>query len=188
MPSRKRLIGTTRLSTGLILFFYVLTHDLNHALGLISLNAMETGRVPFLAFWHFLPIRIVFYLSILLHMLIALYALYQRRSLRMPGSDACQLALGLILPPLLVLHVVGTAVANSLFDLHATYRYVVWSLWIALPAYGVIQAVNTYEHHEKTVRRSERAERNMLRTISGDFGHLDTSTWNTLQGILDGAA
>jgi adenylate cyclase len=142
-PSRKRLIGTTRLSTGLILFFYVLTHNLNHTLGLISLGAMEAGRVPFLAFWHFLPIRLVFYLSILLHMLTALYALYQRRSLRMPMSDACQLGLGLILPPLLVLHVIGTAVANSLFDLHATYRYIVWSLWITLPAYGVIQVLAT---------------------------------------------
>lgn len=55
-------------------------------------------------------------------------------------------------------------------------------------AYGVIQAVNTYEHHEKTIRGSERAERNMLRTISGDFGHLDTTTWRTLQPILEGAA
>jgi adenylate cyclase len=139
--SRKRLIGTTRLVTGLILFFYVLTHDLNHALGLISLEALEAGRVPFLAFWHFLPIRTVFYLSILLHVLIALDALYQRRSLRMPAGDAWQLILGLSLPPLLALHVIGTAVANSLFDLHATYRYVIWTLWVAMPSYGVIQVL-----------------------------------------------
>jgi adenylate cyclase len=139
--SRKRLISTTRLVTGLILFFYVFTHDLNHSLGLISLGAMEAGRVPFLAFWHFLPIRLVFYLSIILHMVIALYSLYQRRSLRMSTGDAWQLGLGLILPLLLILHVIGTAVANSLFDLHATYRYVVWTVWVAVPSYGVIQAL-----------------------------------------------
>ncbi|HVJ43547.1 MAG TPA: adenylate/guanylate cyclase domain-containing protein [Dongiaceae bacterium] len=136
---RKRLIGTTRLITGLILFAYVLTHDLNHALGLISLDAMEAGREPFLAFWHFLPIRIAFYLSIFLHLLIALDALYRRRSLHMSAGEAWQLVLGLSLPPLLTLHVIATAVANSLYDLHATYSYVVWTLWVAVPSYGVIQ-------------------------------------------------
>jgi predicted secreted protein len=30
-----RIIALTRLATGLILFFYVLTHNLNHALGLM---------------------------------------------------------------------------------------------------------------------------------------------------------
>lgn len=133
------MIGTTRLITGLVLFAYVLTHDLNHALGLISLQAMEAGRVPFLAFWHFLPIRIVFYASIVLHLLIALEALYRRRSLRMPPGEAWQFLLGLSLPPLLVTHVIGTVVANSLFDLHAIYSYVVWTLWVALPSYGIIQ-------------------------------------------------
>jgi phage/plasmid-like protein (TIGR03299 family) len=55
-------------------------------------------------------------------------------------------------------------------------------------AYGVVQAVNTYEHHESVVRGKPRAERNMLRTISGDFGRLDTTTWRTLQPILEEAA
>lgn len=134
------MIGTTRLVTGLTLFAYVLTHDLNHALGLISLQAMEAGREPFLAFWHFPPIRIAFYLSILLHLLIALDALYRRHSLRMSAGEAWQLVLGLSLPPLLTMHVIGTAVANSLYDLHATYSYVVWTLWEAIPSYGIIQA------------------------------------------------
>ena len=52
-----RLIATTRLATGLVLFFYVLTHNLNHALGLVSLDAMEAGRLVFLAFWRFKPIE-----------------------------------------------------------------------------------------------------------------------------------
>lgn len=54
-------------------------------------------------------------------------------------------------------------------------------------AYGVIQAVNTYEHHERTVRGTDRAERNMLRTVTGDFGRIDSSTWTTLQQILEPA-
>jgi hypothetical protein len=51
-------------------------------------------------------------------------------------------------------------------------------------AQGVLQAVNTYEHPEGTVRGSTRAERNMLRTISGDFGQLDRTTWATLDRVL----
>jgi len=43
-------------------------------------------------------------------------------------------------------------------------------------AHGVLQAVNTYEHHLSTVRGASRAERNMLRTATGDFGKLDRST------------
>jgi phage/plasmid-like protein (TIGR03299 family) len=51
-------------------------------------------------------------------------------------------------------------------------------------AHGVLQAVNTFEHHEATVRGSGRAERNMLRTVTGDFGQLDRSTWDTLDRVL----
>jgi phage/plasmid-like protein (TIGR03299 family) len=51
-------------------------------------------------------------------------------------------------------------------------------------AYGVIQAVNTYEHHENTVRGASRAERNMLRTVTGDFASLDRTTWATLSHTL----
>ena len=47
-----------------------------------------------------------------------------------------------------------------------------------------MQAVNTYEHHENSVRGGDRAERNMLRTVTGEFGNIDRSTWATLSKIL----
>jgi len=40
-----------RLTTGLILLTYLATHFLNHALGLVSLAAMEHGRQWFLLLW-----------------------------------------------------------------------------------------------------------------------------------------
>ena len=43
---RRRL----HLITGLILFAYVLTHFLNHMLGLVSLESLEAGRGVFNAF------------------------------------------------------------------------------------------------------------------------------------------
>jgi phage/plasmid-like protein (TIGR03299 family) len=54
-------------------------------------------------------------------------------------------------------------------------------------AHGVLQAVSTYDQHQATVRGS-RAERNSLKTITGDFGRLDRQSWHTLQPLLTAAA
>lgn len=51
-------------------------------------------------------------------------------------------------------------------------------------AYGVLQAVNTYTHHEQTVRGAGRAERNMLRAVTGGVDELDRSTLTTLDRVL----
>lgn len=50
-------------------------------------------------------------------------------------------------------------------------------------AHGVLQAVNTYEHHQGVIR-GERAERNGLKTVIGDFGRLNRKSWQTLRPIL----
>ncbi|MDT0318534.1 DUF932 domain-containing protein [Streptomyces millisiae] len=52
-------------------------------------------------------------------------------------------------------------------------------------AYGVVQAVNTYAHHEATVRNVHRPERNMLRAITGGVHQMDRSILSTLTGLLD---
>jgi hypothetical protein len=51
-------------------------------------------------------------------------------------------------------------------------------------AHGVLQAVNTYEHHEVSPRGTDRAERNMLKTVTGEFGKSDRATMSTLQQVL----
>jgi hypothetical protein len=51
-------------------------------------------------------------------------------------------------------------------------------------AHGVLQAVNTYEHHEGTIRGADRAECNMLRIVTGEFANLDRSAWATLSTVL----
>lgn len=61
------------------------------------------------------------------------------------------------------------------------------ALFVTLAAgtvHGVVQAANTYEHHKGTVRAGQRAERNMLRAITGDFGKLDRTTLSTLTKVL----
>jgi phage/plasmid-like protein (TIGR03299 family) len=51
-------------------------------------------------------------------------------------------------------------------------------------AHGVLQAVNTWEHHASTVRGGSRGERNMLRTITGEWDRIDRSARQTLQQVL----
>jgi hypothetical protein len=51
-------------------------------------------------------------------------------------------------------------------------------------AFGVLQAVNTYEHHDGIVRGNERPERNMLRTVTGQFGKVDRDCWRSLAAVL----
>ena len=45
------VVRVVRVSAGLTLLTYLTTHFLNHAFGIVSLAAMETGRVWFLLFW-----------------------------------------------------------------------------------------------------------------------------------------
>jgi phage/plasmid-like protein (TIGR03299 family) len=51
-------------------------------------------------------------------------------------------------------------------------------------AHGVLAAVNTYEHHEGIVRGATRPERNMLRTVTGDFARLDRESMKVLDRVL----
>jgi len=51
-------------------------------------------------------------------------------------------------------------------------------------AHGVLQAVNTFEHHEGTVRGTTRAERNMLRAVTGDWDSVDRTAYLQLAQVL----
>jgi len=130
-----------RLATGLVLFAFLTTHLTNHALGLISLEAMEAGRLWFLAIWRNPIGTLALYGSLLTHFVLALVSLYRRRHLRMPVWEAMQLGLGLAIPPLLVSHVVGTRIANAWFGTADPYERVILALWVLRPERGALQAL-----------------------------------------------
>ena len=50
-----------RLVCGLVLFAYLISHFLNHALGNISMDALAAGVHYHIMFWQFLPVAMVFY-------------------------------------------------------------------------------------------------------------------------------
>ena len=125
-----------RLLTGLTLFAYVTTHFINHALGLVSLDAMEAGRYWFLGFWRSSIGTVLLYGSLLVHIGLAFRALYERRTLRMPLWEAAQLALGLCVPPLLMGHVFGTRITWELYGVEDAYSRLSLSLWALTPELG----------------------------------------------------
>src|SRR5919197_639704 len=83
-----------RLWSGCVLFLYVTLHLSNHTLGLISLDAMEAGRLWFLALWRTPVGTAALYTALLVHILLALWSIYRRRTLRMPTWEATQVLLG----------------------------------------------------------------------------------------------
>jgi adenylate cyclase len=130
-----------RLGSGLILFVYLTTHFANHALGLASLATMEAGRRWFLAVWRSPPGTLALYGALATHLALALWALYHRRHFRLPRWEATQLLLGLLIPPLLASHVIGTRLAHEWFGADDPYARVVLALWVVRPESGIRQAV-----------------------------------------------
>jgi len=134
-------VRVVRLGTGLILLAYLITHFLNHALGIVSLAAMESGRVWFLLLWRQPVATGALYGALVTHALLGLWALYRRRTLRMPAWEATQLVLGLTIPPLLVAHVVGNRLAHELYGIDDSYARVLLVFWVASPWRGAFQTL-----------------------------------------------
>lgn len=118
-----------RLVTGLILFFFVTGHLLNHIFGLHSLAAMEAGREWFVLIWRNPVGGIALSLSLMAHLLLAAWALYARRSLRMSGGEAFQLIFGFSIPLLLASHIIGTGASHKMFETNDNYTYVLLAQW-----------------------------------------------------------
>ena len=137
MPSLRQI----RLATGFVLFAYVTLHFANHALGNVSVDAMESGLAIQKAIWQSLPGAVILYVSLATHMSLGFWALYQRRHFRWTRLEATQLVLGLCIPFLLTDHVIGTRVALSMFGLEKGYAQELLKFWVSAPFFGVLQAI-----------------------------------------------
>ena len=129
------------LATGCVLFLFLITHLLNHALGLASLAAMDAGRFWFLGFWRSVPGTVLFYSSLILHTVLAMYGLFNRRSLRMPLWEAAQIIFGLSIPLFMISHVVGTRLAYEWFGTVDSYARIMFLYWELSPDVGLKQTI-----------------------------------------------
>src|SRR5471032_2213984 len=126
-------VRQVRLGCGLVLFSYLVSHFLNHALGNISMDALAAGVTYHTLFWQFLPVAIVFYTAALVHMSLGIWALYQRRQFRWKAIEPLQLLLGLSIPALVITHIVGVRLGQTLFGHDKLYPQVFFAYWIVWP-------------------------------------------------------
>lgn len=131
-------VRQVRLTCGLVLFAYLVSHFLNHALGNISMDALSAGVYYHTVFWQFLPVAIAFYTAALVHAGLGIWALYQRRQFRWKAIEPLQLVLGLSIPALIIAHITGVRLGQTLFGHEKLYPQVFYAYWVVWP-YKILQ-------------------------------------------------
>lgn len=121
----------SRLVSGLILFIFVAGHLSNHAVGLISIQAMEVVQSIRFSIWRNSIGSFVLAASLTVHIFFALQKFILRRSWRMSLPEATQLLFGLSIPILLIPHIFDTRVAYEVFWTRNDYNTILPMLWIA---------------------------------------------------------
>ena len=130
--ARGDLLQRLRLATGLILFTFAATHFANHALGLVSLEAMQgmqDWRKLITRSW---PGSIVLLGAFVIHIALALYRIALRLTWRLPFWEAAQVVSGLSIPLFLITHVVFNRGAASLAGTSDTYAFELANIWPGL--------------------------------------------------------
>ncbi len=120
---------------------YVTMHLMSHVMLLVSPEWADAAIHLLMEPWRTVSGTAVLAAAFLVHYANALWSVYARRSLRMPRWELWQLALGLAIPLVLTLHVVGTRVAELMRDYHPFYSNTLLTLWYAAPWAGWLQTV-----------------------------------------------
>ena len=135
---RGDILQRLRLVSGLILFTFATTHFLNHALGLFSVDWMQSVQQWRWTVTRSWPGTVILLSALLTHVGLALYKLAGRATLRLPRWELTQLLLGLSIPFLLFPHIVNTRIAHVFFGVNDIYVYELARLW---PASAITQSL-----------------------------------------------
>src|SRR5258708_19814183 len=115
------MIRRLRLASGLVMFAYVTTHFVNHSLGLVSVQVMDRALEHIYEYWASSLGAVLLYGAFATHYSLALWALWLRRSLKMPFPEPTQLVLGFSIPFFLTNHVLQTRVADTFYGAGVGY-------------------------------------------------------------------
>jgi adenylate cyclase len=132
LPEVWRRAQTWRLASGLVLFTFVATHFLNHALGHVSLDAMEDVQAVRRAIWRSWPGTLLLYGALITHLCLVLGKLIRRRTWRMAPWESMQIGLGLLIPFLAAAHVAATRGVNAAAGFDDIYSNELRVLWPGL--------------------------------------------------------
>ncbi len=133
-------LRNARIVTGLILLSFVTTHLLNLILGLHSISLIDHAR-PFLSgLWTGAIGSVFLEVTLTIHFLLAMEAIYNRKTLRMSANDMVQFLAGLAIIPLLVPHVIGIGATRQIMS-DASYAVILKFFWQQDPIAGLRQVL-----------------------------------------------
>src|SRR6266487_2540230 len=128
-----------RLASALVLLAFVVCHLTAHSFLLISFERAGAALDVLMYPWRTAVGTAILVSALLAHYSNALWSIYVRRSLRLSRWECWQLGLGLCIPLLLMLHVVGTRIAEGAPGVTSRYSSVLLVQWQLSPWLGVLQ-------------------------------------------------
>ncbi|GGX54115.1 adenylate/guanylate cyclase domain-containing protein [Tateyamaria omphalii] len=126
---RGSLATRIRIFSGLILMLYLTLHILNLATILISPTAFDTFQSARLWVTRSGVGTVIIISAFLAHMFLSLGKVVAARTLRMPLSEWVQIALGLLIPIMLVDHLIYTRAAHEMLGVTTMFGYITRLLW-----------------------------------------------------------
>jgi adenylate cyclase len=118
-----------RIGSGLILFAFAITHFVNHSLGLISVEAMQSGQDIRTLVTRSTLGTAVLIAAATTHFVFGLQKFLFTKTLRLGTRSIIQLGFGLLIPIFLVRHVLGTRGVHEMFAVTDNYDYALWAMW-----------------------------------------------------------
>jgi adenylate cyclase len=122
-------IRPARMWSGIILFAFVTTHLLNHAVGVFGISAMQAVQEWRWALWKAPLGASVLYGAAFVHISLTTYRLIRRQTWRMPDDEVLQIIFGLSIPFLVLGHIAETRIAGSFYGVDESYHAVLFRLW-----------------------------------------------------------
>jgi adenylate cyclase len=133
------LRNKVRPVSALGLLAFVVCHLTAHSFLLVSFERAEAALDILMYPWRSVIGTAVLVSALLAHYSNALWSIYVRRHLQLSRWEWWQLSLGLCIPLLLMFHVIGTRVAESLLGVTSHYSSVLLVQWQLSPWLGVLQ-------------------------------------------------
>src|SRR5438445_4373006 len=129
-----------RLVSSLVMLSFVVCHLVSHITLLVSFHLANRALTILMAPWRTDIGTAILLTAALVHYVNALWSIYERRYLRLSAWEWWQLGLGLCIPPLLMIHVLGTRVAEELLNVDSDYIEILVLQWVVTPKYVFIQS------------------------------------------------
>ena len=102
------IIRQLRIYTGSLLFFYALTHLLNHSVNVVSIEAADFVRENYFHFIWKTPVAyFLLYASLAIHIILGFYSILTKKSFKITGREWIQILFPVLALLVLLQHIAG---------------------------------------------------------------------------------